>query len=143
MHKKAFFYFALMAASLAAALCGCYSKYPPDIRNSRISVDWTGNYFGVLPDAVDGGPVIYAYITLNNDQTFELQYQYLGRSDDVFTDKGTFSWDESGGIIELYFGYMDLPPYYRVGENRLIMLEMDAKTIKGMLGDNYVLRKAL
>jgi uncharacterized lipoprotein NlpE involved in copper resistance len=106
-------------------------------------VSWDGDYYGLLPDKVYGNALINAQITLYRDFTFVLRYHYLGKSDDYFTDKGTFSWDKTGSIIKLNFGYMNLPPYYRVGEKLLIMLEMDGKTISGKLGDNYVLRKPL
>jgi uncharacterized lipoprotein NlpE involved in copper resistance len=133
----------LIMISLITLLSGCFSKYPPDIHNPKISMSWTGDYYGLLPDRVYGNALISAQITLYSDLTFVLRYQYLGKPDDLFTDKGTFDWDEIGGIIKLNFGYMNLPPYYRVGEKLLIMLEMDGKTIGGRLGDNYVLRKPL
>jgi uncharacterized lipoprotein NlpE involved in copper resistance len=120
---------------------GCNSKNTPDISNSQISVDWTGDYFGLLPEEVYGKAVINAQITLNPDLTFYLRYRYLGITDVIFTDMGTFSWNETGDIIQINFSCMTFPPYYKVGEKRLIMLEMDGKTIYGKLGDNYILRK--
>jgi uncharacterized lipoprotein NlpE involved in copper resistance len=133
----------LITVLFVAILSGCFSKYPPDIHNSKISVSWDGDYYGLLPDKVYGNALINTQITLYSDLTFVLRYQYLGKTDDFLTDKGTFSWDETGGIIKLNFGYMNLPPYYRVGEKLLIMLEMDGKTMGGRLGDIYVLRKPL
>jgi uncharacterized lipoprotein NlpE involved in copper resistance len=133
----------LIAASFVTTFSGCNSKDPPDIHNSQISVDWTGDYYGLLPDMVYGNAVVNARITLNRDLTFNLRYQFLGITDDIFIDNGTFDWDETGANITIYFSCMNFPPYYKVGEHRLIMLEMDGKTICGKLGDNYVLRKPL
>jgi uncharacterized lipoprotein NlpE involved in copper resistance len=109
----------------------------------QISVSWAGDYYGLLPDKVYGNALINAQITLHYDLTFVMRFQYLGKPDVFFTDKGTFSWNEDGDIIELNYGYLNLPPYYKVGEKLLIMLEMDGKTISKKLGDNYVLRKPL
>jgi uncharacterized lipoprotein NlpE involved in copper resistance len=133
----------LIAVLFVTVFGGCNSKKPPDIHNSQISVDWHGDYYGLLPNEVYGNAVVNAQITLNRDLTFYLRYRYLGITDDVFIDMGTFSWDETGSIITLNFSCMSFPPYYEVGEHRLIMLEMDGKTICGKIGDNYVLRKPL
>jgi uncharacterized lipoprotein NlpE involved in copper resistance len=143
MKKSIFFCFMLITVSFVAMLSGCHSKNPPDIHNARISMSWAGDYYGLLPDEVYGNALINAQITLYSDLTFVLRYHYLGKPDYLFTDKGTFDWDGTGGIIKLNFGYVDFPPYYKVGEKLLIMLEMDGKTISGKLGDNYVLRKPL
>jgi hypothetical protein len=57
----------------------------------------------------------------------------------VFTGSGTFKWDNDGGVIIL--DTADFPPYYRVGENKLIQLDMQGKIITGSLAENYVLKK--
>ncbi|MHC6204376.1 copper resistance protein NlpE [Breznakiellaceae bacterium SP9] len=113
--------------------------------NSRNSVNWAGVYRGVIPAA--DGPGINVEITLGNDETYSISYQYIDRSDEVFTGSGTFKWDDAGSTIALDFEDKDAPapfaPYYQVGENILIQLDMSGEKITGDLADNYVLKKVL
>jgi uncharacterized lipoprotein NlpE involved in copper resistance len=78
-------------------------------------------------------------IILNKDETYIVNYQYIGRSDQVFTYTGTFKWDERGNTITLDSDV--IPPHYRVGENTLTQLDMRGRLIRGELADYYVLRK--
>ena len=105
--------------------------------NSRNSLDWDGTYTGIIPSASVSG--INVQITLNSDETFLLNYQYIDRSDDVYTRTGTFKWDNSGSIITL--DIQDIPPFYKVGENTLTQLDMHGNIIDGELAENYVLIK--
>ncbi|MHC6204445.1 copper resistance protein NlpE N-terminal domain-containing protein [Breznakiellaceae bacterium SP9] len=124
-------------------------KYPAEAidaaHNSRNSVNWAGVYGGVIPAA--DGPGITVEITLNNDGTYSISYQYIDRGDEVFTGSGTFKWNDAGSTIALDFEDKDAPspfaPYYQVGENILIQLDMTGEKITGALADNYVLKKVL
>jgi uncharacterized lipoprotein NlpE involved in copper resistance len=104
--------------------------------NSRNSVNWEGVYTGTIPAA--DGPGINVRITLNLDETYEIWYQYIDRPEE-FTEKGVFTWDESGGNITL--DIRDWPPYYKVGENILFQLDMEGNVITGSLADDYILHK--
>ncbi|ABM00440.1 copper resistance protein NlpE [Shewanella amazonensis] len=107
--------------------------------SSRTSLDWQGSYEGVVPCASCEG--IKTRLTLNNDGTYLLQSQYLGKEQDgkepkVFEEQGKFSWNASGGAIQLENG-----AWYQVGENQLFMLDREGKRITGVLAGHYRLLK--
>ncbi len=112
---------------------------PINSHNSQNSLDWSGTYKGVTPCADCEG--IETEITLNTDLTYIIKTKYLGKGDGkVFEEKGSFVWDKNGSTISL----KDLkgrPSHYKVGENRLIQLDMEGKVITGDLADKYVLIK--
>ncbi len=62
----------------------------------------------------------------------------IGKGDDKFTDKGHYTL--SGNILTLS-GDDKQEKYYKVGENRLIQLEMDKNEITGELTEHYILKK--
>jgi uncharacterized lipoprotein NlpE involved in copper resistance len=136
MKKK----FPVLAAILVIfALGACKSKESEAVdaaHNSRNSINWDGVYTGIIPAA--DGPGIKVQLVLRSDETYELRYEYIDKPG-VFTSKGDFRWDESGSVITL--DDREMPPYYKVGENILIQLDMQGKIITGNLADNYVLRK--
>lgn len=103
--------------------------------NSRNSIDWAGTYFGTLPCA--DCPGIRYTVTLNDDGSYLLKTRYLERADSVFTESGTFSWDESGGKITL----ANRGEKFQVGENTLFHLDMEGNRITGNLAEHYVLTK--
>jgi uncharacterized lipoprotein NlpE involved in copper resistance len=136
----------LVTALIIAGLGSCRTNQAADdnsrivdIHNSRISLDWNGGYSGIIPSA--DGPGISVLIVLNSDDTFELSYSYLKQPEDQYTSKGSFKWNDAGNIITLEVE--DWPPYYLVGENKLIQLDMEGKVITGNLAENYVLKKSL
>lgn len=109
-----------------------------DSHNAQNSLDWNGTYKGVLPCADCEG--IQTELTLNQDMTFVLKRNYMGRDTKFPEDKGTFKWDSSGSKVEL-IGLKDQPTHYFVGENKLIQLDMEGKEITGALADKYILKK--
>jgi uncharacterized lipoprotein NlpE involved in copper resistance len=123
-------FFALLSMNFFS--CGTSNK------NLKNSLDWAGVYTGVIPAASSEG--IKVEMTLNNDGTYRVNYQYLGKGDDdVFAHTGTFKWNNDGNTVIL--DSEEIPPYYKVGENTLIQLDMRGKKIVGNLADNYVLKK--
>jgi len=108
--------------------------------NSKNSLDWAGIYTGVIPSA--GGEGINVRITLGLDQTYTVEYQYIGKSDDIFTSTGTFTWSPDGNTIIMdNEGKGNFPPYYKLGENTLTHLDMEGNVITGEFADNYILQK--
>ncbi|AVV86049.1 copper resistance protein NlpE [Shewanella putrefaciens] len=101
---------------------------------SQNSLDWPGNYEGVLPCASCEG--IETHISLKADNSFELKSIYLGKDEKIFKVTGTAVWDAQGQKITLADGTQ-----YLVGENQLIMLDTEGKRITGELATNYVLKK--
>lgn len=110
-----------------------------DSHNSQNSLDWQGTYKGVIPCADCEG--IETEIVLNADLTFTLKTKYLGKGDGkIFQEAGSIVWDQTGGIISLE-GLKSRPSQYKVGENRLIQLDMEGNVITGDLAEKYVLTK--
>jgi copper homeostasis protein (lipoprotein) len=105
---------------------------------SANSLDWNGTYKGVVPCASCEG--IKTTLTLNEDLSFILLTQYLGKSEEVFEVKGTFKWNEAGNTIMLD-GVKDAPNQFLVGENSLIQLDMSGNRITGDLAEKYILSK--
>jgi heat shock protein HslJ len=116
-----------------------FEKLPIDTHNSQNALDWQGTYKGITPCADCEG--IETEITLNTDLSFVIKTQYLGKGDGkVFEEKGNFAWDKTGGSISLS-GMKGRPSQYKVGENKLIPLDMEGKAITGQLTEKYVLIK--
>lgn len=108
----------------------------PDTHNSRNSLDYEGTYTGIFPCA--DCPGIEVRITIDRKGNFTRTMAYLERPD-IFTSKGTFEWDFTGGIITLNDG--DESIMFRVGENTLTMLDREGNAITGELADKFILRK--
>jgi uncharacterized lipoprotein NlpE involved in copper resistance len=129
----------VMKDSIADDTLDAISK--PDMHNSEISLDWQGTYKGILPCASCEG--IETEITLNNDLTFLIKTNYLGKGrQESFEQKGSFDWDESGSIIILQ-DLKSKPNQYKVGENTLTQLDLEGNRITGELADKYVLHMQL
>ncbi|MFB9053173.1 copper resistance protein NlpE N-terminal domain-containing protein [Formosa undariae] len=104
--------------------------------NSMTSLDWNGIYVGTIPCADCEG--IKTVITLNNDLTFTKKTQYLGKSTDVHTENGAFTWNKAGNTVTLK---SDVTYNYFVGEHILARLDSSGKKITGDLADKYILKQ--
>ena len=137
-------------ATLFIGLASCTCKSKSDSKatqdceavdadhNAKNSLDWNGNYAGVIPCADCEG--IEVHITLNADETCQISYLYLGKSDTPETMfSGKFTWDDAGNTITV--NAEDFPSHYKVGENKLIVLDMKGCSITGQHEDMYVLAK--
>ena len=109
---------------------------PDPAHNARNSLDWTGTYHGVLPCADCEG--IETVVTLANDGTYRAQSKYLGKGDQVFSEDGSFTWNDAGNTVTLAGGQ---PAQYFVGENQLTRLALDGSRITGNLAEHYVMTK--
>ncbi|MFC4872188.1 copper resistance protein NlpE N-terminal domain-containing protein [Negadavirga shengliensis] len=118
--------------------CQTQSAVTYDGHTSANSLDWEGYYKGTLPCADCEG--IATVIRLDREQTYSIQTQYLGKSDQTYTSEGTFEWNEGGSIITLS-GMENGPNQYQVGENRLFQLDKKGSRITGPLADKYILEK--
>jgi uncharacterized lipoprotein NlpE involved in copper resistance len=105
--------------------------------NSKVSVDWEGTYSGIIPCADCEG--IFIVVTLNNTSTYEMTLNYLGKDFEV-TLEGNFSWNDQGSIITLDIEGEGMK-MFKVGENRIIMLDIHGNEITGELAGNYILEK--
>jgi len=127
MNKKAFIIFLVVVIALFE-LGSC---------RSRDSLDWAGVYTGTIPSA--DGPGINVRMKIDKDNTYELTYEYLKNPGNVFTETGSFTWDDTGNIIHIDIA--NAPSYYKAAKNKLIQLDMEGKPITGKLADNYILTK--
>jgi uncharacterized lipoprotein NlpE involved in copper resistance len=104
-------------------------------QDAKNNTDWDGVYTGIVPGADSG---INVEITLKKDCTYNVSYQYIDKSDDVFIHTGTFTWKDEY-TIEL--DNNEIPPFYLVGKNTLTQLNMAGEKIDGIHAGDYVLNK--
>ena len=102
------------------------------------SLDWAGEYKGVVPCADCEG--IETSLTLNRDTSYQLSTSYLGKDATAFKQQGHFEWNNTGSIVQL-LQQKDGPAWYKVVENQLIQLDMAGQLITGDLAENYKLTK--
>jgi len=129
---------ALVVLALIVGACQTkkiVSNQADSAHNSQNSLDWSGTYQGTLPCA--DCPGIRYVLTLKDDHSYQLKTQYLERGDSVFTESGTFTWDENGNQITL----ADRGEKFQVGENQLFHLDMEGNRITGNLAEYYILKK--
>lgn len=108
--------------------------------SSMNSLDWAGVYKGTLPCADCEG--IETEIILNQNSSFIIGRKYLGKSDAVVSNSGTFSWNKAGNTITLNEAGNDAKHnQYLVGENKLTKLDADGKKIESSFAAMYELKK--
>ena len=91
--------------------------------NSRNSLNWDGTYIGNVIPCADC-PAVETTITLHQNNTFDMSYK-LGKEIIQLQGK-SFRWNTAGNDIVLF----DMPDdiysnRYKVGENRLIQLDLN------------------
>lgn len=108
-----------------------------DTHNAQNALDYLGVYKGVIPCADCDG--IATTVKIMDDENFEIETSYVGKSNDVFSDFGTYEWNQEGNTITLNGGH-DIKMFF-VGENQLIQLDAAGNKIQGDLASKYVLQK--
>lgn len=105
------------------------------------SLEWEGFYHGQLPSS--GGDGMNVTLILKEDSTYVYQFRYEGRNDEYFQQKGSFSWNNKGSIIELQMkeNPASLPEKYTVEENFLRPREWKKKDVEGTIQGEYMLVK--
>ena len=118
-----------IAALLLLNLLSCATK-----------AHWAGVYTGVIPSA--SGEGIDVKVTLNANETYKVEYRYIGRSDEIFTSAGKFTWNlEKDTIIMDSEREGDPPTYYKIGQKAIIHLDIEGNIITGELANDYILMK--
>jgi uncharacterized lipoprotein NlpE involved in copper resistance len=108
--------------------------------NSMNSLDWVGVYRGTLPCA--DCDAIQTIVKLNQNNTYQLQTKYLGKSSQIFEYSGVFLWNKQGNIIALTEkSSTGDTSFILVGENTITYLDKQRQEIKGELAQYYILRK--
>lgn len=109
-----------------------------DGHTSINSLDWQGSYEGTLPCSDCDG--IFTELTLNNNETFVLhQTKIIGDKKDKSTKKGLYQWDETGSNISMEIE--GKTRMYKVGENRLILLDENGNLLPQTKTKNTILQK--
>lgn len=111
-----------------------------DSHTAQNSVDYDGIYLGILPCADCEG--IKTTIYLNQDNTYVMKQEYLGKSENIIEEKGDFIWAKNANIISLKptnANGQKLKLF--VGENYLTMLDQSGNKITGSLADHYTFSK--
>lgn len=136
-----FYSLVLQTCLMGLISLGCSSSTPSPSslkgENSQVALDWVGTYEGITPCGDCEG--IKTRLLLAKEGFFKLELEYLGKSNRVFMEQGTFSWDNSGAKIALE-GLQGGVLWYRVGENKLNMLDSDEKPLVSNSG-SYELKK--
>lgn len=110
----------------------------PDMHTSEVALDYYGTYEGTLPCADCEG--IKTALTLNEDKTFVLNSEYLGKKkDNKFEEKGSYEI-ENGEIVVAKISDSETN-YYKLQEGSVAMLTSDKKMVEGELAPNYILTK--
>ncbi|MDO5663764.1 MAG: copper resistance protein NlpE [Bacteroidia bacterium] len=113
------------------------STVASDMHTSEMVLDYKGVYEGTLPCADCEG--IKTTLTVNEDNTFVLISEYLGKKGETFEDKGTY-FIEDGEVLVIQDEEGD-QKYFKLMEGSLAQLDADKKMIEGEMAPLYVLTK--
>lgn len=105
-----------------------------DMHNAENSLDFYGEYKGIIPAA--DCPGIRITLTLNKDKSFTSKWVYLEREGSDVEEAGVFT--SNGNTLTLTSKEGD-ESYYKVEEGRIIMLNGDKQPAEGAMKDKYVL----
>ncbi|MGF1909459.1 copper resistance protein NlpE [Vibrio kasasachensis] len=102
--------------------------------SARNSLDWEGLYMGTLPCADCSG--IATSLTLNFDGTYVYEQNYLGKGKEgEYKSTGEYIWNSKGDTVML--SKQDDSQQFFVGENVLMMLDVDGNKVQGEMAQNY------
>lgn len=136
-------HFTFFIVRIYSWLCFCLILTFPAIgqgdHNAKNSLDWSGNYRGIIPCADCEG--IETTVSLHKDMGFEVMSIYLGKNVKPRLDKGKISWSPDGNSITLIIAMNHIYAKYKVLEGTLIQLDMDGKEIGGPLSAMYIFTK--
>jgi hypothetical protein len=101
----------------------------------------SGVYQGFTPcDDCKGVKTSLALNQQNN--TYILITQYVGKSEREIVEKGKFTLNNENKTIELTPRNNSQTRHYFIGENTLTQLDNDGNRFKGELADRYILRRS-
>ncbi len=115
------------------------SEITEETASQQTSQQWQGTYSGILPCADCEG--IQTTLTLNQDETYQLEEVYLGKDDNSFDSTGAVQWDETGTIITLVNDNGSTPVKYALEGDSLAKLDADGEPINGDIAALYQLIK--
>lgn len=104
------------------------------------SLDWHGEYEGILPCADCEG--IKTELELKQDKTFELKQTYLGKGNQSSESKGSFTFSEKNpSIVILSIVGDEAKPQFFIGEGYAEARALDGSEIISDLKAHYRLTK--
>ena len=110
-----------------------------DAHHVENSMDWPGVYRGFIPcDDCNG---IKTSLALNQNNTYILITQYVGKSEREIVEKGKFAPGNTPNTLVLTPRNSTVTRQYLVGENMFIQLDDNGNRITGKLADRYILRR--
>ncbi|UIR56518.1 copper resistance protein NlpE [Sphingobacterium sp. SRCM116780] len=101
-------------------------------RNADLN-NLSGDYMGVMPCADCDG--IETVLKLNKNFSYSYSSKYLNKSDEVFVKDG--KWKFENNIITLE----GVDYKFKLGDTKLLQLDLAGNEIGGELADNYKLEK--
>lgn len=110
-----------------------------EAHHAKNSLDWPGIYLGFLPCADCNG--LKTSLALNQNNSYVLITQYVGKSPREFVEKGKFTWSDKDNTIVLTPRNSGVSHQYFVGENMLIKLDDNGRRFSGKLAERYILRR--
>lgn len=139
----------LLAAIMVIAASGCDRKVEKAEDNKKENIetvkveenkpaDYYGTYEGTLPCADCEG--IKTTLKINDDTTYELRSEYLGKKDGTFEESGVYRI-VSGDVIELITPSSGDKTYYKILDGAVTMSDSTGVTAQGALADQYTLKK--
>ena len=105
---------------------------------NEMDSSWYGIYKGTIPCADCEG--INTKITLEKDGTFNRTTEYLGKSEQKYVDKGTYTKNNDSAVITLTFED-NTTQQYELSNAGLLHLDKNGNKITGDLADKYKLIK--
>ena len=100
--------------------------------------NYYGTYYGTLPATDCEG--IKTVLSLNEDTTYDLNKEYLGKEKRPFETCGVYNILENN-VVELVEPSSDNRTYYKVIENALVLSDSLGNINKDDQADQYILKR--
>ena len=97
-----------------------------------------GTYEGTLPCADCEG--IKTVLTLNEDTTYDLKSEYLGKENAVFEESGVYNL-LAGNVVELVTPSSGNKTYYKIQDGAVALSDASGVLNEGELAEFYILKK--
>lgn len=111
----------------------------PATSEMQAPVAYYGTYEGTLPCADCEG--IKTLLTINEDTTYALKSEYLGKKEAIFEESGTYNV-LNGDVIELVTPSSGEKTYYKILEGAVALTADSTGTLNdGELAEHYILKK--
>jgi copper homeostasis protein (lipoprotein) len=132
---------------LGVVFSGCNAVYAeaagtndePTVHHEQKGLNWPGIYNGLLPCADCYG--VKTSIALNKNNTYILIYQYTGKSQRDFVEKGKYVEGEKENTIVLTSKDGSTIHKYLVGKDMLTQLDKGGDLYVGNDAERYILRR--